>query len=202
MRNVYEVGGSDSILVKTKYNKLYTNYEMCDDRYMEIWDLYDKDENLIGKDWERSKVSSIPDGCYHLACEILVRHIDGDFLITQRDFSKYLWPGHWEATSGGSAVKGETALDCAKRELFEETGILAEDFIEIGFSVEDGTHAIFHSFLTTVSCAKDSVVLQKGETVNYKWISKNELIEFMKTDEMGHDQIMRYAAYVESLKTE
>ena len=83
MRNVHEVGGSDSILVKTKYNKLYTNYEMCDDRYMEIWDLYDKDENLIGKDWERSKVSSIPDGCYHLACEIWVRHVDGDFLITQ-----------------------------------------------------------------------------------------------------------------------
>ena len=49
---------------------------------MEIFDLYDKNENLIGQEWERSKVDSIPDGCYRLACEILVRHIDGDFLIT------------------------------------------------------------------------------------------------------------------------
>lgn len=167
---------------------------------MEIFDLYDKNENLIGQEWERSKVDSIPDGCYRLACEILVRHIDGDFLITQRDFSKKCWPGCWEATAGGAALKGETAIECAKRELFEETGIESDNFVEIGFSIEDHRRVIFHSFLTTVNCAKESIILQKGETINYKWISQEEFIAFLKTDEMGKDQIMRYTAYVETLK--
>lgn len=169
---------------------------------MEIWDLYDKDEKLVGKDWERSKVLSIPNGFYHLICEILVRHVDGDFLIMQRDFNKETYPGYWEATACGSALKGESPLCCAKRELFEETGIVANDFIEIGGSVNNKKHAIFHSFFTTVDWPKDEIILQEGETINFKWISKNDFIEFMKTDQMGEGQTARYAAYVESLKKE
>ena len=167
---------------------------------MEIWDLYDKDENLSRKEWKRSEVKSIPDGLYHLVCEILVRHVDGDFLLMQRDFSKECGPGCWEATAGGSALKGESALLCAKRELFEETGIDADNFEKIGHSIEDAIHGIFHSFLTTVDCDKNNVRLQAGETINYKWISKNEFIEFMKTDQMGESQKKRYESYVESLK--
>lgn len=170
------------------------------DFQMEIWDLYDKDENLTGREWERSKVASIPNGFYHLISEILVRHIDGDFLLMQRDYSKKLFPGYWEATASGSALKGESLLTCAKRELFEETGITSDNFKEIGHSIEDDKHSIYHSYLTIVNCKKDDVKLQIGETMNYKWISKEEFIEFMKTDQMGADQIARYSAYVESLK--
>ncbi len=36
--------------------------------------------------------------------------------------------------------------------------------------------------------------------MNYKWISKEEFIEFMKTDQMGADQIARYSAYVKELE--
>ena len=167
---------------------------------MEIWDLYDKNENCTEKEWERFKADLIPDGFYHLVCEILVRHIDGDFLLMRRDFSKKLGSGYWEATSGGSALKGESAQVCARRELLEETGIKSDNFLEIGYSIEDSKHGIYHSYLTTVNCSKDAITLQKGETIDYKWISKDEFIEFMKTDQMGEDQIARYSAYVESLK--
>lgn len=167
---------------------------------MEIWDLYDSDENLCGKEWKRSEAESIPDGFYHLVCEILVRHIDGDFLLMQRDFSKNKGPGCWEATAGGSALKGESALLCAKRELFEETGIESKKFEKIGYSIENDEHSIVYSFLTTVGCAKDSIKLQVGEAIDYKWISKNEFIEFMKTDHMGESQKKRYKSYVELLK--
>lgn len=37
----------------------------------------------------------------------------------------------WEATAGGSALQGENPLECVKRELREETGILIDDFIEV-----------------------------------------------------------------------
>lgn len=62
----------------------------------------------------------IPKGLYHLVSEIIVRHQDGTYLLTQRDERKD-FGGMWEATAGGSALKGESPLDCAKRELYEET---------------------------------------------------------------------------------
>ncbi len=35
----------------------------------------------------------------------------------------------WEATAAVSALQGENPLECVKRELREETGILTDDFI-------------------------------------------------------------------------
>ena len=75
---------------------------------MELWDLYDRDGNITGETWERvaGRNNKIPDGRYHMVCEILVRHTDGTFLLTKRHPEKDLYPGFWEATCGGSAVKG------------------------------------------------------------------------------------------------
>lgn len=74
---------------------------------MELWDAYDRDmkkiENMI-----LFREKGVPDGFYHLVSEILVRHTDGSFLVMQRDMSKHLG-GKWEATAGGSALRGETS---------------------------------------------------------------------------------------------
>ena len=45
-----------------------------------------------------------------MVCEILVRHTDGDYLLMQRDFRKSNFGGYYEATAGGSALKGEDKL--------------------------------------------------------------------------------------------
>lgn len=37
---------------------------------MEIWDLYDKDKNMVGLTHQIGKESEIPNGMYHLAVEI------------------------------------------------------------------------------------------------------------------------------------
>ena len=88
---------------------------------MEIWDAYDSDFNIIeGMTLIRGEENSIPDGIYHLVCTILVKHTDGTYLLMKRDLSK-TYPGMWEATAGGSALKGEDPLTCAFRELREET---------------------------------------------------------------------------------
>ena len=97
---------------------------------METWDAYLKDGTLAGCDLVRGE--PIPKGLYHLVCEILVRHIDGDYLLMRRDTRKANYGGYYEATAGGSALKGEDILSCAKRELLEETGIEFSDNDEIG----------------------------------------------------------------------
>ena len=100
---------------------------------MERWDAFDESMNKIdGMMLVRG--APIPDGCFHLACEVLVCHADGSYLIMQRDTRKP-FGGLWEATAGGSAIIGETPLQCAKRELFEETGIYSDDLEQVAQEV-------------------------------------------------------------------
>ena len=69
---------------------------------MELWDAYDKDGNLL--DFKLVRGEEIAAGVYHIVCEALVRHPDGDFLLMKRAMSKEAYPGFYEATCGGRTV--------------------------------------------------------------------------------------------------
>ncbi len=162
---------------------------------MEIWDGYLKDGTLAGVDLVRGE--PIPEGLYHLVCEILVRHNDGDYLVMQRAFSKPNFGGYFEATAGGSALKGEDIITCAKRELLEETGIVADSLEEIGTFLSHNT--IYFQFLCRTDCNKSSVSLQEGETVSYKWLTEKEFISFVNSDELIPVHKVRYADYFQKV---
>ena len=148
--------------------------------YMELWDAYDKDFNKIeGVVLKRKE--RIPEGVYHLVSDIIVRHRDGEYLIVQRDARKH-FGGMWEATAGGSALQGEDAFACAVRELREETGIISDDLTEVGRVVSAENRSIYIEFLCITDCAKDSIVLQEGETSAYKWVSRDQLLAMRKDD--------------------
>lgn len=122
----------------------------------------------------------IPAGLHHLVCDVLVQHEDGDYLLMKRDPCKH-FGGMWEATAGGSALRGETPPDCARRELFEETGLCAVELRELGRVYS--TDTIYVEFFCRTDCRKDSVVLQEGETCDYRWGSRDELVR-MRSDEL------------------
>ena len=84
---------------------------------MELWDAYDVRGNSLEHTLIRGE--EVPAGEYHLVADILVRHTDGSFLLTQRDPQKPAFPGCWELSAGGSVLAGETALSGAMRELRE-----------------------------------------------------------------------------------
>ncbi len=140
---------------------------------MEIWDAYDSKLNKIdGMTLVRGE--EIPDGYFHLCSEIIVRHTDGSYLIMQRDKRKHLG-GMWEATAGGSALQGEDPLACARRELQEETGITADELIEIGRVLHHGHKTYYVDYLCITDADKNSIVLQEGETMAFKWVTAVEL---------------------------
>ncbi|MBR3873847.1 MAG: NUDIX domain-containing protein [Clostridia bacterium] len=142
---------------------------------MELWDALDKNGNLTGQMLVRGE--PVPDGLYHLVVSVLVRHTDGTFLLMRRDYNKEGWPGVFEATAGGSAVAGEESLTAAKRELAEETGITRGDFSPLYF--DRGQHAIYHGYLCDTDWPKDQITLQEGETVEYRWVTADELRAMM-----------------------
>ena len=161
---------------------------------MEIWDGYYKDGTLANIDLIRGE--TISKGLYHLVCEVLVRHTDGDYLLMQRDLNKDIYPGFYEATAGGSALNGENKFDCIKRELFEETGIVCDDFKEFACYVFDDDNCLFHCFLCTTDCDKNNIKLQKGETISFKWICEKEFIQFVNSDKMIDTQKRRYTNWL------
>ena len=58
---------------------------------------------------------------------------------------------------------------------------------------------IYETFLCVTDCAKDSVTLQEGETVSYKWVSEAEFINFVNSDAMIDVQFQRYAPYLKQM---
>ena len=124
---------------------------------LELWDAYDNQFNKLDNIM-LVRGDEIPDGIYNLVCEIAVRHTDGQYLLMQRDKRKH-FGGMWELTAGGSALKG----------------ICSENLIEIGRVVHNKHHSIYVEYLCDIECDKDSILLQEGETIAYKWVDKEEI---------------------------
>ena len=168
---------------------------------MEIWDLYDEQNRKTGETWERSRAMEIPDGRYHIVCDILIRHTDGDFLLTLRDPNKDVYPGCLEASAGGSALAGETPEEAARREMLEETGLTAGGLELIGTTRKPRSHSVIYAFLSVVDCEKDSIRLQEGETVGYQWVDAPTLFRMIQEEPVLKIQYQRYRPYLDQLIT-
>ena len=143
---------------------------------------------------------AMPEGRYHLVCDILIQHGDGTFLLTLRDSRKEMYPGCWEASAGGAALAGETPEEAARREMREETGLEAEMLKQISITRNPVTHSIVHAFLAEVNCAKDTVRLQEGETVDYQWMEPEAFLKLIGTEPVLKKQYPRYQPYLEQLE--
>ena len=161
---------------------------------MELWDAYTADGDLAGCDLTRG--NPVPAGLYHLVSEVLVRHADGSYLLMRRDDGKPAYPGFYEATAGGSALKGETSLYAALRELKEETGLSARGLTHLGRTLSVDT--IYDIYLCVTDCDKSSVTLQPGETTAYKWVTRDEFHAFMDSGECIPPQRDRLHPWLEA----
>lgn len=86
----------------------------------EIWDLYNENRELLGKDHIRGE--QLPIDGYHLVVCVWIRNSKGQYLISQRSANRPTYPLMWECV-GGSVVKGEDSLQGAIREAKEEVGV-------------------------------------------------------------------------------
>ena len=118
----------------------------------------------------------------------------------KRARSKKGYPGLYEATAGGSALKGEAPIDCIKRELREETGIQA-DALAPAFEITwPGRHAIYHGYVCRYAGDKEAITLQRGETVAYRWLTLPELLAFMNDPTFVATSRERWGVYLNTLK--
>lgn len=146
----------------------------------ELWDLFDKDRNPLGKTHIRGEI--LPDGAFHTVIVVITKNSRGEILITKRSSEKKNSPGIWECTTG-SVVAGESSISGACRELMEETGIKRkkENFKLIKSVVYK--HTFTDCYLLRTDADDSEIKLQKGETDDYKWVDK-ETFEKMEQNDL------------------
>ena len=154
----------------------------------ELWDLFDENRQLLLMKHIRGK--HLPKNTYHQVVFIWTVSTNGLFLITKRSLTKP-WGGYWENT-GGSVLAGETREDGAVRELFEETGVKIEQKDLVLISEDKGLMTFEDMFLTIVDQTHQKIVLQDGETCDYKWITISQLEQMMKEDVFALPVIKRF----------
>ncbi len=166
---------------------------------MELWDAYTRDGEKT--DGVLVRGEPIPDGMYHICCHTMVHHCDGSILLMKRASAKDSYAGRYEASAGGAAQCGDDRLSCIRRELFEETGLLCEEFFEVNRVLNEDEHQITYFFVCVVDCDKDSVTLQEGETEGYLWLSEEEFVgfvdrEMIESHKKSYEPYLRKMSYI------
>lgn len=143
---------------------------------MEFFDLYSVNRQPLGRKVMRG--APIPHGEYHIVVQVMTINSKGEILLTQRVPEKTSG-GKWEC-SGGCAVAGETSRDAALRELFEETGIRANEN-EINLEWTLTTDSMLRDFyILEKDVPLSALHLQSIEVCAAKWVSFERLCEMAR----------------------
>ena len=150
---------------------------------MEEWnDVYDENRQLTGKVHKRG--TPWEPGEYGLIVCVWVYDGRGHFLLTRRAPEKS-FAGTWE-NSGGAAKAGETSRQAIARELFEETGIKAdeEDFELVDTDRDNCNYLDFYCLKHPIHL-KD-IVLLPGETDDVMWAGYGKIHWMIRTGKICH----------------
>ena len=143
-------------------------------------DVYDENRvrtgrvHLRGTPWKP--------GEYGLVVCVWVYDGEGSFLLTRRAREKS-YAGIWE-NSGGAARAGEESLQAVVRELWEETGILAEQeqFEKINTGRDD---IAYYDFYCLHHPAKlEEIRLLPGETDAVQWADYEKIHRMIRSGEI------------------
>lgn len=157
---------------------------------MEWNDVYDKERNLTGRVHRRG--SRWKPGEYGLVVCVWVYDGNGNLLLTRRAKGKS-FAGTWE-NSGGAAQAGETSRQAIARELFEETGIRAEEgeFEFLGSDMDQNTHYDFYCLRRATPLTQ--IILLPGETDAVQWATfevVHQMIQDRRICKIIGDQFQR-----------
>ena len=155
----------------------------------ELWDLYDINRNPLGRTFPRGEMNV---GEYHIVVSIWTISSDNKILLTLRSPDKEPFPNKWECT-GGSALAGETSIEAAMRELFEETGITASTEELTLIDSDTGDSAFFDVYLLRRDVKLSELTFQQGETAGARWVTMLELESLYSDGEFAfpHERRLR-----------
>ncbi|EIM5650287.1 NUDIX domain-containing protein [Listeria monocytogenes] len=140
---------------------------------MEEWDLLNENRELTGKTHIRGE--KLAPGELHLVVHVCIFNEKGQLLIQKRQKDKEGWPNYWDLSTAGSALKGETSLQAAEREVQEELGItidLSNTRAKFSYHFEAGFDDYW---FITKDVELSDLTLQKEEVADARFVTKEAL---------------------------
>ena len=106
----------------------------------EFIDILTPEGSFTGKTALKSEAHK--NGWFHATAHIWFFTSDEKILLQKRALTKKVFPGIWDISVAGHIGAGEEILEGAKREVFEEIGLILEDkdFIKIGTRIHQVNH--------------------------------------------------------------
>lgn len=138
--------------------------------------LVDKNDVLIGY---KDRADLTPRDRSRIVA-IWLENDSGEVLIAQRSPTKRVHPGLWGPAAAGGIIKGESAEQCAYRELEEELGITSAGLTycaKTEITDSPDLELVFcYWFLGRTSLTPKELRLEENEVAQAKWISKQKLL--------------------------
>ena len=156
----------------------------------ELWDVYSIDRKLKGKNCIRGEQGKLADDEFHLWVMVWIKNKNtGKYLVSQRCADKDIDPLKWE-TVAGHAIAGETSLDAAIREVYEEVGITLNPkeakilATKVATTIDGHRHNwIRDSFYFETTEEPDLNKATTKEVIQTKWLSFSEIKEMYERGE-------------------
>ncbi len=145
---------------------------------MEIFDLFDENRLPLNKTMVRG--TQMPENSYRMVVHCVILNSTGNkMLIQKRLATKNPYPGLWDVSCGGSAIKGEISSQAIHRELLEELGF-DYNFSKIRpvftFNFVQGFND-FYVIMQDVDIK--TLKLQQTEVECVKWATKEEILNLI-----------------------
>lgn len=147
----------------------------------EMIDIYDEDMAFTGITVPR-KGAFMKEGQFMLYALAIVEDMQGRILITKRAMDKKWAAGQWEV-QGGGVDSGETPLQGAVREVYEEVGLKVNPdeahfcYRYTNIDLERGDNYINSIFRFKLDFTLEDVVLQEREATDCKLATWDEICE-------------------------
>ena len=141
----------------------------------ELIDILTPEGKSTGKTALKSEAHK--NGWFHATVHIWLFTKDEKILLQKRALTKKVFPGLWDISVAGHIAAGESILSAAKREVFEEIGLIlnANELIKIGTRIHQVTHANgiqdnehHHVFIAELKVPVQKLIIQKEEVEEIK----------------------------------
>ncbi len=150
---------------------------------MEYIDIFDENNNPIGIIKEKDKAHL--EGNFHRSVHIWIINNKNEILLQRRSPNKKNHPDKWDISSAGHVRTGESLIEGAKREAYEELGIdIDENKLEfIGINKSDKPHnkEFQYIYLYRTNKVESDYTFNDGEVSYVKYIPYVEFEKMVKT---------------------
>lgn len=129
---------------------------------------------------------------------VIIRRKNADFFVHQRLDTKRQYPGRYGLGAGGSFATGETPLQAAERELFEETGLSGTltQLFDWDFSEDGESQHLFAFELYTERTPRHDA----SEWQWSGWLEPGRVAELADEGKLCPDTAALLARYVEKVQ--